>query len=582
MTRFTPHRQRESMVVLLVLSFNLVLVSPDLMPEFFGINPYDEAKYIESGSILWRFEFRQLAWGPLVALVYAPFHLVLGSMADWFLAEAWAGRFLLFISLWLSTFYLASKLSDYANRYVAMGVLFVNLSFFSVLANSSDAVFVIFSALALAKVLSFKSTQRMQDVWIGSAFVGLCVLSRFEAIVLIPLFLVLSLALGLRRHALSRLLPAALLPSIAILAVFILISRSSMGSYDFGVRARSYEAFQSSQPILAGGNLGPKQETERLFGTAEENRGSVLRAILRNPMAFALRILAHAMKIPSIYLSFFGKRLGPVLLLFALWGAYVLVRRRATLILAIMFLWALQPLISLGFKPLHLVPQIGYIPLILGTIGISHSLGSEVSHGERRALLLFAMLFAAYAWVDKKPAFLMGGVVLAFALGLAWLLRPRMRVPADAEVLSLLLLLAAGLILRGSYPFPDFPVIGESPEELAVHAMQARLPPRSRVLVPFPGPALAAGMKPISMPGRELEGMTADEFQEWMRSEDIHAIYLDRRHRPEPVLSQVIDAIWAKCLERGLASGEGTTRLFLAEEVEGGVGFVPFDGCPES
>lgn len=582
LARFPSGRQSETIVILLVLLFNLLLVSPDLMPEFSQINPYDEAKYIESGSLLWRFEFRQLAWGPLVALVYAPFHLVLGSMADWFLAEAWAGRFLLFVSLWLSTFYLASKLGDYAHPYVATGVLFVNLSFFSVLANPSDAVFVSFSALALAKLISFKSAQRIQDVWTGSAFVGLCVLSRVEAIVLLPLLLSLSWALGRRRHALGRLLLAALLPSFTILAVYMLISFISSGSLDLGVGAKSYDSFEVNQPVMEGGGLGPREEAERLFGTAEENQGSVLRAILRNPMSFVVRILANAMEIPSIYLSFFGKRLGPVLLLFAIWGAYVLVRKRGTLVLGIMFLWALQPLISLGFLPLHLVPQIGYLPLVLGAIGMGHALGSEVSDTQRRAHLLVAILLAAYGLLDNKLALLMGGLVMVFVLGLAWLMHSRNEIPRTAEAFSLLLLLAAGLILRGSYHFPDFPVLGKSPEEKAVHVMQAELPPGSKVLIQIPGPALAAGMKPVKLTGPHEEGMTVDELQTMLRSEGIGAIYVDRRYKMDPVLSRLLDSVWGKCLEGGHATGAGPIRLFLAGEVQGGVGVASLNACLSS
>jgi len=38
----------------------------------------DEAKYVESGWLLLKGEVRSLAWGPLVALCYAPAHLFVG------------------------------------------------------------------------------------------------------------------------------------------------------------------------------------------------------------------------------------------------------------------------------------------------------------------------------------------------------------------------------------------------------------------------------------------------------------------------------------------------------------------------
>ena len=107
--------RREALFILLVLAINLILVGPDLMPAFCDINAYDEAKYIESGSYLTKFELRNLSWGPLVAFVYAPLHLIFRHLPDWFLIEAWVGRFLLFASLWLSTYYLATKLKEHTH-----------------------------------------------------------------------------------------------------------------------------------------------------------------------------------------------------------------------------------------------------------------------------------------------------------------------------------------------------------------------------------------------------------------------------------------------------------------------------------
>ncbi len=48
-------------------------------------------------------------------------------------------------------------------------------------------------------------------------------------------------------------------------------------------------------------------------------------------------------------------------------------------------------------------------------------------------------------------------------------------------------------------------------------------------------------MKSIGMPETNRQCTTADEFQEWMRSEDIDAIYVDRRIKLDPVLSEARD-----------------------------------------
>lgn len=174
--------QTQKIVLLLAFLLNLVLVSPSLMPEFAWINPFDEAKYIDSGWRLARFDLRDLAWGPLVAFVYAPLHLLLGRSPDWFLAEAWAGRFILFVLLQFSAFYLASRFKGTAHPYVVAGVLFVSLPFFTVVSNQSDALFASLSALALGALLSFYHSRRLADISLGSLFVGFAMLTRAEAV----------------------------------------------------------------------------------------------------------------------------------------------------------------------------------------------------------------------------------------------------------------------------------------------------------------------------------------------------------------------------------------------------------------
>ena len=556
--------KREALFVLLVLAINLILVGPDLMPMFSDINPYDEAKYIESGRYLIELEVRDLSWGPLVAVVYAPFHLIFRHMPDWFLIEAWAGRFLLFGSLWLSTFYLATKLKEHTHPYVVIGVIFVNLPFLFVVVNQSDALFASLSALALAKLISFRNNHRVRDVWMGSAFLGLFVLARVESIVLLPLFLALTLIFGLRHHSLKRLLIASLLPSVVIFGFFVLVHRISSGTFDLGIGTKSYESFEVNQPVSTGGDFEEAiQETRRLFGTKEENRGSVIRAILRNPSAFGLRIIANAKRIPSMYLDFFGKRIGPVLFLFALWGVYVLIRKRALHVLGIMFLWSLQPVVSLGFLTLHFIPQICYIPLIVGSIGISDIFNSNVSNRQRGVQLLVVITFALYGYVDNKLAFMMGGFITACVFALAWIMRLRIRSPIEAETLSLMLLLVAGIILRGSYTFPNYPSLRNYPEQQAIHAMQAELPSDSWVLVPFPSPAVAAGMRDFLMSRTPIEEMSSDDFHEWLKCEEIRAIYVDSRYEINPVLSEWIESGVDNYLKLWPVSDEGMIRLLF-------------------
>ena len=549
---------REAWFILLILFLNIVFVSPDLMPAFAEINPYDEAKYIESGSMLTRFELRELAWGPLLGLVYAPFHLVFGHLPDWFLVEAWAGRIVLFTCLWLSIYYLGTKLRDRTHSSIVIGILFVNMSFLRIVANQSDALYASISALALAKVISYYNENNIREIWIGSALIGLSILTRPESIVLVPIFVAIILLLGRRSDKVRRLLTASLLPTLGILAVFIIAYRLTSGGFDLAVGSRAYCAFEQNQPILAGGEShSPQLETQRLYGTVEDNKGSVIRAILRNPTAFAQRILGNAAAIPDYYLYFFGKRVGPILLLFAFWGAYVLFRDSALSLLAIMFLWSLPPMTGLGLMALHLIPQVCYIPVVLGAVGIYDTVRLRVTHKQGITQFVVAIAFALYGLLDHKPAFLVGGIVLVAALGLAWLVRTRATTTEHARLSALMFFLAGGLILRGSYPFPNLPVLGESPEEEAIYAVQQELPPSSRILVQFPGFAIAAGMQPVQVSQVPSDGMEVEDLEAWLVGEDIRAIYLDRRYGLDEVYEELIaggggEAFRPALIERGM------------------------------
>ena len=163
------------------------------------------------------------------------------------------------------------------------------------------------------------------------------------------------------------------------LGIFFLTSFALVGNFNLGIASKSYDSFEMNQAVLTGGDIDlARQETRRLFGTQEENQGSILRAILRNPSAFILRMLANAKTLPDTYFVFFAKKLGAVLLIFAAWGVYALGRKKAFIPLAILLIWPIHALVSLGFLSLHIVPQVNYLPLLLGAIGISCDIWSRV------------------------------------------------------------------------------------------------------------------------------------------------------------------------------------------------------------
>ncbi len=364
--------RREIVVLLAILAIQLILISPSLLPGFPQINAFDEAKYIISGRQLLQFEVRDLAWGPLVAVLYAPLHVIFGASPDWFMLEAWAGRIILFIFLWLTTVALGVELHPHVHPYVLAGVLFVSVPFFAVVANQSDALFAGFASLAVSRLLAFRRTHRLSSVAWGSLMVGLAVLSRAEAVLLFGLYPILVLAIGLRRTSATRLAASIVLPALAVLALYLIAFRWSTGSFNLGFQGKAYNSFETNQSVTTGGDVAAgKAEARRLYGTAEENNNSVARAIMRNPRAFALRLWASARTIPGFYLAFFQSQLGPALAVLCLWGIVHLVMAGRFDALAILGVWAIEPLSSIAFLPRHLVPQLTYIILVLGAVGAS-------------------------------------------------------------------------------------------------------------------------------------------------------------------------------------------------------------------
>jgi len=103
----------EPLILIALFMLNAFLILSRITPSIYQINPYDGAKYIESGHQLLIWGVRDLSWAPLVALIYAPLDLLFGQSPNWFLLEAWAGNIILFGLLWFGLVHLARNLKEY-------------------------------------------------------------------------------------------------------------------------------------------------------------------------------------------------------------------------------------------------------------------------------------------------------------------------------------------------------------------------------------------------------------------------------------------------------------------------------------
>ena len=554
---------RQAFIFLFVFLINLLLVSPSLMPEFTAVNPDDESKYVESGWRLLRGDIRDLAWGPVVSLVYAPVHLMVGGSPDWFMIETWVGRFLLYAFLWWATFYLGLQFKEHFSPYLMLGVLFVSTAFLMVIINQSDAVFAGFSALALAHLIQFSRSRALKNLGLSSLMVGLAVLARVETIVLLASLAFLGLLIGWRKLPVIKVLLAAWLPALCVLGVFFISSLILVGHPNLGVSAKSYDSFVWNQAVLTNWDLEvAAQETERLFGTEEENQGSVLRAISRNPGAFALRILANAKTIPENYLVYFGKKLGAVLLMFAAWGVFILFRRRAFIPLGISLFWVLHAVVPLGFLALHIVPQVSYLPFIFGAIGIAGAFDPNSSRVDRRLFLIFLLVLLLGSWAGGKPAFAVSFLLVGLAWGLSWFVQGLVKLPHPSGQLLVFLMLAAGLILREPFHFPNYPVLGQTSPEQAIHYLGQALPSQTRVLVSSPIQAIAAQMSYVQIFKAPDTITTVEQLSSWLKQEDVRAVYLDRNRRGRNEIFDLMETGFEAYFERAFVSEDQRIRIF--------------------
>jgi hypothetical protein len=519
-----------TVILLMVLIINLVLVSPYLMPEYADFNPYDEAQYIASGRGLVEGQLRGLEWGPLVSIVYAPIYLIVNGSSDWFLLLATLGRIVLFTFLWVSTYFLASKFKRYIEPLIVAGLLFVAPSLTKILVNPSDALFASTSAMALSMTISYYHRRRIKDIWLASLFMGLAALARNDGLFLFPIFVFFAIYMGRRHSRLRELIPAILIPFLTLLIAYLIAHGITTGSFSIGVGYRGYSAFEWSQHTITGGSIEEGiEEARRLFGSPEENKNSILRAILRNPAAFMQRVVINISQTSEMILVAYDKRVGPFLFFLCLAGFFTLVRERSYFLLVLLVVWPLHALLYLGFYLRSgFVLLSHFIVLILAAFGASFLVGRIRSPWDKIAWSSPLLGLAIYGGIDGKLAFLASGLIAFVALWIAWLSSSWLgNGNREKSSLALLVIFSAGILLHGSYPFPNFPSLGSSTEAEAVRFLEEHLPVGSNILVPTPLPALASKMTHILAYRVPLQVNSVESLRDWLFEDNIRAIYID-------------------------------------------------------
>ena len=557
------HGERNVAIVLGVAT--AVWLLDVLVPTFGQIPQWDETGYMRSG---WRLvdegALRDLAWGPFISFVYGLAYLAFQESPNWFVWTAAGGRLATYVLFCLGMYLCSRTLSDEPARSPAAGsaarhaALVIGLtwplaaSFFAGW-NSSDFLFIALSALALSRLLAWLSDRSLRHLLWGSVLVGLAGLTRPDGLILLATFVVMAFATAaregrtLRPPGWRKLLAASLLPGVLVIGGYQTVYGTATGGWGTGVMARTYTAFEQGHGVIFRERY-PHQVTmvagyddvRASFGTRADNGASVLRAIARNPVAFAERLAYGVADMPLKFTRAFGGPLTVVLLFLAARGAVLLWRSTERWKLVVMVGWHFHVLsyfvtfwrpgyVRFAFVALALLAGHGAVAIVRNWRDWRETVPA--------ALVLLGT--AGWLWWDAEgtlwsdPGVRISHVGLALGLGMAlWLptlavrrrLRPHGTLPG---LLAALVAVSAVAAAAGRSPTDLLsPRVGLSPEEGAVAAATRDVPPGVHI-------ATAGARVPTAArrPVRDVGGLmrmpvSRSGFDRWERTTDAGAVYL--------------------------------------------------------
>ncbi|MBN2149407.1 MAG: hypothetical protein JW726_18610 [Anaerolineales bacterium] len=561
--------------LLLLLAVNLFLISPLFCPSLSDLNPWDEAAHINKGRMLVDHgEWPIFAQNPLVGAFYALTYLPFRASPFWLVQSASLGRVFLFILIWTSACLVAWALRRHLPPLWMAGMLLVTPLAADMLHFPSDPLFAALAGLSFWQLLTFHNEHHTRHLWLSSAFLGLASMARNDGLVLFPILIFLSQVLIARKTPWRQRVYALLassLPFLLLVGGYVLFYGLRSGTYSLGTMERTYTNFEAGQEAVyqGSGDLSSvttaRLEAQRVFGTYEENDGSVFNAIQRNPAAYGQRLLAVTQSLPYKLLDAYGIRFAPLLFLLALYGIVTLARQKQFALLLLLGLWPMHLasgfLITL-FRPGHLqFPY--YIVFALALIGLGalcSRLEQPLTAATRLELTIFLAALAGLAifgWLANKLAIYYGAVLFLAALLLLLALR-RWVDPPIFPSLALFVLLCAGLLIHGDFPSPTRRLLGADPREQAVLYLAENFPTDTRIAAASAAPVWMARMSFLNLTSPDVPtDRTPQAFLEWARLEGIELIYVDE------LLSSRNEKLW-ELIEPQI--GFGLERLYSAQD----------------
>jgi len=557
-------------IALLVFLIQMFFSLSRLFPTFNDINLWDEAVYINTGRLLVNGVMTPFAHNPLIGVLYAITYLPFASSPYWLMQSSTLGRILLFILVWWSGYLAARRFAVIFHPLVWVGLLFATTMVTDILYNSSDTLFAAMSALAFWKLMTYYENRNAKELGWASLFVGLGALSRNDGLVLFPIFVVISLFFLRSAKSRWKNLLFTILPFVVLLGGYLLLYRLVTGSFMFGTTERSFVAFQQGEISVYQGSSSCQQsdiscavqESQALYGTAQENNNSVLNAIRRNPRAFLARVANTIRILPGMLYSVYGKREAYLLFLFAFLGIYELIRQRRYAMLGMLLAWTayMGVYFFTFFKEAYLETPY-FILFLLAAIGIQSLISSLA---DRRIFVWSAILavLTVVGIVRSLNYLFFDTIILLGMIWLGYLIYSGM--PGASLTGVYLVFLAGGLILRGSYQPPQVQAWGQIPEEKAVVLLQQKLPPNSLVGSAAPGEAYAARMDYYGMEGVDPSINSMEQLHATLVKDGVKAIFADSNLivQQKYEWSLIVPGI-GKEYEQIFSGGNGSVRLLL-------------------
>lgn len=156
-----------------------------------------------------------------------------------------------------------------------------------------------------------------------------------------------------------------------------------------------------------------------------------------------------------------------------------------------------------------------------------------------------------------------GFLLVVIVVLLSWAARVNWRLECRVGHMTVFLLLAIGLILREPFPFPNFPELGKTSSEQAIHYLVQKFPSQTNVLFPSPLPAIASKMAYVSMDDIPPSIVSGEDFWSWLRQENVQAIYLDSNRRVRNDIYDLFEKEYNQFFDRVYTSEENNIRIFL-------------------